>query len=172
MPDCSHCKGAISTPRCQKPPCGHCAETLACPPPISFLLQNFPDITPNYPLDRNQRRCRHCDLIATHKKVIDAENPPPTYVNRVKIIRSHVERAERTFSDGNRKDDLEPSLPGLRKALSEAVEKRDRRAEEAWREYWGIWGRGKTEEVVEVERKGTYYPRFVHMYPPIQAPEK
>jgi len=165
---CIHCKGGVSTKRCQISSCGHCTESLACPPPVKFLLANFPDLKPDYGLDRNQRRCQHCDLINTHKKVIDAENPPPHYVNSVKIIRSHVKTASRTFDNAlDRKSDLAGSLPGLQEALTTAVRLRDQKAEKAWMEYWGVWGRGKVEQESREASMGvkTYYPRFVHFYP-------
>jgi hypothetical protein len=145
MPNCTHCKSLSSTQRCQNAPCGHCAETLALPPSVSFLLTHFPHITPNYPLDRTKPRCQHCDLVAAHKRVIDAENPPPTYENPVKTIKGHLDGAVELIAKGERVAELEPLLPYMRRALADATELRDRRADDAWMEYWGIWGKGKVE---------------------------
>jgi len=63
----------------------------------------------------------------------------------VKTIKGHLERAEALVAKGERVEELKPLLPHMRRSLADAVELRDRRAEDAWMEYWGIWGKGKVE---------------------------
>lgn len=73
---------------------------------------------------------------------MNAERPPPTFENPVKKIEGHIREAERLIKEGKRKEELEPLLPYMREALAEKIEERERRAGDAWKEYWGIWGKG------------------------------
>ncbi|KAF4637942.1 hypothetical protein G7Y89_g154 [Cudoniella acicularis] len=99
----------------------------------------------NYTLDRTILRCNHCDLVATNKRAMDAEFPPPTRESPVEKIEKHIKQAEELITEGIRKEDLEKTLPVMRTKLKEAIALRERKVDKAWREHWGIWGKGKFE---------------------------
>jgi len=126
--------------------CAYCTHPLTRPPTIDFLLTAFPNITPLYTLDRSIPRCKHCDIIAAHRRAIDAELPPPTYTNPVTQIEKDIEDAKILIGMGVRRKELEEALPRMKSKWVDAITKRDDRIREAWREYWGIWGLEKGQD--------------------------
>jgi hypothetical protein len=123
--------------------CGHENCYIDLPPTLEFLVENFPLITPNETLDRSISRCRLCDLIATNGRQDQAVYPPPTFTNPIDGIRRHIALTEQLIGEGIRKEELETSLPLMKKALGDEIRATDQMILEAWAGHWAIWGPGE-----------------------------
>ena len=120
--------------------CRTCERALTLPPPLAYLLKNYPDVVPRYGINRAIPRCKHCDLVAANKRAIDAEMPPPKYKNPATQIERHMEEARRFIVQGIRKVEMEAALVRMEERRREVLMKRDRDIKTVWEEYWGIWG--------------------------------
>jgi hypothetical protein len=123
--------------------CGHEDCYISLPPTLESLIENFPIITPNETLDRSIPRCRLCDLITAGTREDQAAYPPPTFTNPIEGIRRHIALTEQLIGDNIRKEELEASLPLMKKALEDEIRATDQRILEAWAGHWAIWGPGE-----------------------------
>jgi hypothetical protein len=120
--------------------CTFCERGLTFPPSLQSLLTNHPNIRPIYLFPRNIPRCKHCDLIFTNKRAIDAELPAPNHTSPVKEVEQQIALARSLISDGIRKEELEAAIPRMQHKLREEIKRRDDVVEKAWEEFKGIWG--------------------------------
>ena len=122
-------------------PCPSCERALTLPPSISDLLETYPNaITPQYGLNRDIPRCKHCDLIEANKRAMDAELPPPEYKDPVLQIERHMDEARQYILGGVRKQEMMAALARMEDRRREIIVKRDGNIRMVWEEYWGIWG--------------------------------
>ncbi|RDW67810.1 hypothetical protein BP6252_09206 [Coleophoma cylindrospora] len=121
--------------------CPYCRRLLTVPPSITTIQQNHPSVTPNYTLNRSVARCKFCDQLAANKRAMDAECPPPSGKNPVKIIDEQIKEARLLIEEGVRREDLLRILPTMYRRQEELIKATDEGIKKAWDEYWAIWGK-------------------------------
>ncbi len=131
----------------KQPACGHSPEFIKLPPPFQTLIRDFPRITAYKGLDRSIPRCKLCDLIAAQIRADKVEYPPPTYKSPVDELEKQIKLAEKMIAEGKQKEELEETLPEMKKKLADSIRDMDKGILQAWKEHWGIWGPGEGPEM-------------------------
>ncbi|CAG8952552.1 hypothetical protein HYFRA_00009657 [Hymenoscyphus fraxineus] len=159
---CPYCKGALSTLQCPKAACGHCQSFTLPIPPLSWLFRYFPDVKPDMKVDRGTQQnpaltCKLCGLVAAKKKATNAESTSEPARKKKEMERSIAELDSQFIANPETDDDrilqqrqmVEKSL--LQRSLRDVKVNIDQISDQAYMDYWGIWGKGEY-EIVERRR--------------------
>jgi len=73
--------------------------------------------------------------------------PPPTYLSAIEVFQNHIASTEQLIAEGVRKEELEATLPSMKKMLDDEIKATELRMLEAWKGHWAIWGPGDGPEI-------------------------
>ncbi|KAL3426379.1 hypothetical protein PVAG01_03170 [Phlyctema vagabunda] len=121
--------------------CPTCDRVMTKPPSCEELKEKYPSIKPTYLTSRELLRCQRCDLLRANNLSIQAECPPPNFVNPTKRVERDIRDANEHIKNGVMVDGMRRILPNIWATWREMRVEQEVGIRNAWLEYWGIWGK-------------------------------
>lgn len=119
--------------------CPRCSDKLYLPPPTEALQSVFPSVDPTS-LNRSIPRCLQCDKVNAERAAYFAKFPPPTHVDPVAELESHILKMVDLIALGVQIDGLKIALDVAIKQKGDKETERDKENKRIWAEFWGVWG--------------------------------